>query len=548
MDLCSENVGRMSRSESVTLLKFCNSNNNGGYKNKYHHHSATLGSNSRAIPPIVAKKSEKFFRTLRKRSKSATRLNRSSTSPDFRGSDGSLNNNYCLDQPSQNPSPERISTQPHRHSVFSETFLGPPDRVTLVGYSSQSELSRLDDCSSFTSLRRRPGGDFGGSVYHLNEKRQNHFSTLKTSREVKMERERLRQERLGRLGHPEAQAFFDRVRREDDETRARFFEEARQKFHERRTSGPFAPHPEFFSPFFRENQERFAQLVKEQQRRMTTTICSSTAQSSSRGSSCQSSLSQTRSSTLSSGAFSNISRSNEEQKADPAQSSPELPRGDDSGDRSRRVTRHIPIARVDSPIHLSEERPVVLSVDRDSGQEDSCQSSLSSSSPPPDSGLNRRQCHKQNSESKDQVNSKATESSTSTTSESVQRTLSTASRLSSSSSSGFSSIEGGEKKIESNSNQNTSSFHHPTFTNHFGFFARSKNAMNESNSCSKLPTFGGQYSTFERSLSSNGSSVSNNKTNGTTSGRGVGAKIAHGKLSVIKSKSVSIEENGRDLR
>jgi hypothetical protein len=106
------------------------------------------------------------------------------------------------------------------------------------------------------------------------------FSTLKTSREVKMERERLRQERLQKLTQ-ETKEWFERVRHESKESsllsahqklftatsahlaeeRARFFDEAREKFHSKMNNGGSE---ELFGQFVRENQERFSQLLQQQ--------------------------------------------------------------------------------------------------------------------------------------------------------------------------------------------------------------------------------------------------------------------------------------------
>ena len=288
-----------------------------------------LQSSSALVPPVVSRKSaEKFLKTLRRRSKSASRSNLQ-LGKELRGSDGSLNK-YCLSRPDE---------EPQQHQKKSNNLISDKksEKVTLVGFSSHCELdqqrhhynrnsatlvtptfalrrpistSTLDD--SFISsesnnnnnnnnnsnnkqrthrgryrARGRKGGnfDFGGSCYNLNlEQQPGNFSTLKTSREVKMERERLRaQERLlsGKtsilmdgsksplLGLAGAASSTMSSTESSLETRQRFFEEARQRFRNGGGGGGGGTRSfdegDFFAQFVSQNQERFAQLVKEQQ-------------------------------------------------------------------------------------------------------------------------------------------------------------------------------------------------------------------------------------------------------------------------------------------
>jgi hypothetical protein len=182
--------------------------------------SQRAGNPIAAQTSIVAKKSEKFFRTLRKRSRSATRLNENNSwASELNLAAGDYGDEYAGNEGgglSRNP------------AFFSSSDLNDASstNVTLVGFST---------C-------------LGGSTTNLHRASQpKTFSTLKTSREVKMERERLRQERLAKLaaaGSPDKLLFnankvFERDKGEP------FFEEARTA-------------NELFAQFVRENRERFA--------------------------------------------------------------------------------------------------------------------------------------------------------------------------------------------------------------------------------------------------------------------------------------------------
>ena len=128
-----------SKGGAVTLISYAK-NGKAGRAARYNPNTQTT---TYSTPPVVAKKSaEKFFKTFRKRSKSASRLGRSQESldrvgtDDFRGSDCSLNNYSLRDadcEPSIRPSPVREKLK---------------EKVTLVGFSSNSELNAFN-LSSF---------------------------------------------------------------------------------------------------------------------------------------------------------------------------------------------------------------------------------------------------------------------------------------------------------------------------------------------------------------------------------------------------------------
>ncbi len=263
--------------------------------------------------------------------------------PDLHGSDCSLNQLALDPAPGGDPvrpitysrNGERLCRDPDAVVAANRT-----ERVTLIGFVSSVERSSGDNGSSSNCscgivnntttnnnngrfdksrqvsgrnrLRRRSNYDFGGSAHNLayynggsssnsnnnnnnnrsiggidgngNSSSNGNFATLKTSREVKMERERLRQERMreqqrrkGMLLSPSspsllsqppsstssvssATATATRLTMLDSllaEERARFFEEAREEFSRRNLASS-----ELFSQFVRENQERFQQLVQ----------------------------------------------------------------------------------------------------------------------------------------------------------------------------------------------------------------------------------------------------------------------------------------------
>ena len=157
--------------------------------NNYVVSSSALGSQ--------CKRAEKFnFRgAFRKRSKSASRLpdhesqkNRTS----FQGSQSNLLDIISKDEQHQQQSVDHI----HRDlssggsgSATADSSVKSQDKsqVKLVGFSNNnSEFSCPNLCDSVNSA-------------HAAGENNNRFTTLRTSREVKMERERLRQEKLHRL-------------------------------------------------------------------------------------------------------------------------------------------------------------------------------------------------------------------------------------------------------------------------------------------------------------------------------------------------------------
>ena len=286
-------ASRRHKADAVTLLSYANSstgtktvsNNNNNYVHRFASNCVTQsGSNCYSVaqaPPCVIKKSEKFLRTFRRRSKSASRLREVNDSPNrgglnsddrnrnFSGSALTLNDESELEQ-----EPESSIT----YVANGERARNPdkcikPDKVTLIGFATKSSsnlLSLTGDCSIDGDFRQTTG-----------KASSNGFSTLKTSREVKMERERLRQERLQKLTQ-ETKDWFDKVRQESKESslmtahqkifnaataeeRARFFDEARETFRSKIQTGR---NDEIFGQFVRENQERFSQLLQQQQQQI----------------------------------------------------------------------------------------------------------------------------------------------------------------------------------------------------------------------------------------------------------------------------------------
>jgi hypothetical protein len=286
MDLSA--ASRRHKAEAVTLLSYANSatgtktvSNN--YVHRYASNCVTpSGSNCYAVaqaPPCVVKKSEKFLRTFRRRSKSATRLRESAeSSPNRRLSGDDRSRNFGGSALTLNDdAASDVDSKPNASITYvanGERARNPdkcvkPDRVTLVGFATKSSCNLLSLTGGDPALDPRLSGEKSG------------FSTLKTSREVKMERERLRQERLQKLSQ-ETKDWFDRVRQESKESslmsahekllsatsvhlaeeRARFFDEARQKFHSKMSGSGSSSGDEMFGQFVRENQERFSQLLQ----------------------------------------------------------------------------------------------------------------------------------------------------------------------------------------------------------------------------------------------------------------------------------------------
>ena len=167
--------------ENVTLLSY-NSKfkplKDSGPGNYIHRFVQNQNTNNYVVSSSAqTSQCKKFnFRQFRKRSKSASRLDESLKGS--RISSGSQSNLTELD------ATDNITYKANGEDLRKSSGENTKNRgVTLVGFSTcNSEFvpnsSRFDDQNSSSTLK---------------------FQTLKTSREVKMERERLRQEKLHRL-------------------------------------------------------------------------------------------------------------------------------------------------------------------------------------------------------------------------------------------------------------------------------------------------------------------------------------------------------------
>jgi hypothetical protein len=570
MDLSSSGrtPGRKKK-EQVTLLSYANAGDAGAsVKRRYANHSSQATPTSGVIPPVVAKKSEKFFRTLRKRSKSATRLNNGNNdSSDFRGSDLSLNsgNNYLVDNSSIPVTTNRIYRD--RNSELKDK---QDERVTLVGFASNLDLDSCGDSLECGSLSKRGQFlDFGGSAHNLNFSGSDHwnfaqstprrrispksFSTLKTSREVKMERERLRQERLSKLrdsletasetSTASRRLFASNLVLAEDSNK--FFEEAREKF----LNGDHCTlnANELFSHFVRENQERFAHIVqqhRQQQQQQRSNASSTCLSSSSSSASHTSSRGRTLQLTTAFSSNSKAAAQLQQQQSESRVHHIEIQRESDEK-TTQKGAKNIEIV-------VSNENCGSSDSHSDVGSSSSCSEHEHEHS--------NQEATSAKTTSPKESNSSSSEEDTKTektlsNSEYVQRSLSTSSRLSSSSSSGFSSIEGSNstttitatssstltKLQQLQEKKNKSSFHHPTFANHFGFFGRVKN-FNESSSYSNLTTTSSSTSSasFPRRGSAaelGGMEVSRGRSR--ISQSSACAKMR--KVPVAKSKSVSAD-------
>ena len=150
--------------------------------NNYVVSSSALGSQ--------CKRAEKFnFRAFRKRSKSASRLDESQRNrTSFQGSQSNLLDIITKDeQPVDHIHRDLSSGGSGSATADSSVKSQDKSQVKLVGFSNNnSEFSCPNLCDSVNSA-------------HAAGENNNRFTTLRTSREVKMERERLRQEKLHRL-------------------------------------------------------------------------------------------------------------------------------------------------------------------------------------------------------------------------------------------------------------------------------------------------------------------------------------------------------------
>ena len=246
------------KSKSVTGL-----NQESGIQT-YSVHQSSPSPCSRQI--IQSANSTKFFKNLKKRSRSASRLNQSNLSKNsaFYGSDFSLYDS-CLDLTTDKP---KLTYTANGDKARNPDKSVKPEKVTLVGFSSNFSADLAPDpplrktFSSCENLYQPASRKISGSA-------------SRTSREVKMERERLRKERLkSRLqsGQPDpdftTKDWFERKRQE-------VLSEHNAMLHHSRLFGPSRPRfaatedlfgdsrsDEMFNQFVKENQERFAQLVQ----------------------------------------------------------------------------------------------------------------------------------------------------------------------------------------------------------------------------------------------------------------------------------------------
>lgn len=265
---------RRQKGESVTLLSYANNYTgsrtiSNGYVHRFTSNNiVSNGSNFYAVaPPCIVKKSEKFLRTFRKRSKSASRL-RASESTDNLAQNNDCNSNFggsvlTLHEDSfydQSLGENEITYVANGERAKNPDKCVKPEKVTLVGFATKST------CDLFHLTNE---GSNELDLKYQGTTKQSGFSTLKTSREVKMERERLRQERQQKSSQ-ETKDWFDSKIHQDtnihqksfhvtsaqlEEELARFFEETRQKFHSRMTSSG-----EVFNQFVQDNREKLSQL------------------------------------------------------------------------------------------------------------------------------------------------------------------------------------------------------------------------------------------------------------------------------------------------
>ena len=202
--------------ESVTLLRYFTDN-------RGRHRSNSTQALNLQQPPIVKKSADKFFKTLRRRSKSASRI------PSSKRTENQLNNSVN--------SEDSITYTANGEPARNPDKIRKQEKVTLVGFSTINNNNNNNKNQTD------------------NNNNNSRFSTLKTSREVKMERERLRQERLRQLNSRE---WIEKVRAEslhfNNPDSLLFRSDFHQNSHER------------FQNFIRENQERFQSLLNEHQR------------------------------------------------------------------------------------------------------------------------------------------------------------------------------------------------------------------------------------------------------------------------------------------
>jgi hypothetical protein len=319
------------KKETVRLLSYANNGQSGGGQQSggrfYQQQSKKYSSSSLHAHQPVKKSAEKFFRTLRRRSKSATRLGRSEERGDqFRsetdveeddgeeeaaGSDITTGYNGITTGDNVITSENNIITYRVNGDKFTrnnaDTGSRKKEKVQLVGFSqidtstqqpllskrlspSAGDLLLLECASARSSSSSSSGGglggghrsrklrgggarrnlDFGGSVSNLcfeSSSNKPNVGTLKTSREVKMERERLRMEKMmakekSRMQQQQQQQL---LQQDSPSSRPTLFDDRLHPL-----SSASSSDNDVFSQFVRENQERFAQLVQQHRAAATT--------------------------------------------------------------------------------------------------------------------------------------------------------------------------------------------------------------------------------------------------------------------------------------
>uniref|UniRef100_A0A0K2TZB4 FYVE, RhoGEF and PH domaincontaining protein 4like [Nasonia vitripennis] n=1 Tax=Lepeophtheirus salmonis TaxID=72036 RepID=A0A0K2TZB4_LEPSM len=471
-----------SQEDPVTLISYYSGEHSGRGRVK-----------STVVPPVIAKKSEKFFKTLRRRSKSASRLGDYSRKESNTNSSSSVSSASSILTYTANGerarNPDRIKKQ---------------DKVKLVGFSRS--LSDNEDSTSFASS--------------LSSSR---FSTLKTSREVKMERDRLRQERLSKLTQ-ETKELIDKLKSEGtsihrslfNPNRERFFEEARERLQSGLSSGLSQPPSsssqssssndnDIISSFLREHQERFSTLLA--QRRVASTFFTSSS----------SGCNNNNNSSIPRKGGEESKRSEGERKVKAATGGVGERREQELGATEEEVT---------TPVSNSSENDKQFSTGS--------------------SSLDQQRSSPQVRhipvirEFPNPLGENTTTSSSSSSSSNLHRSSS------SSSSSGFSSI--GRKSGLQGSRTNLSPHHHPSFENHFGFnrfgggfradFGVASNSFYPSLSSSPILSSGGKSSS---SLNHNHNHHNNN--NSTTSCSDRSKRNSSSKLLKINNSKIKAMEN-----
>ncbi len=300
--------------EAVTLLSY----SNGGGGGRFYQQQGGKTKSSLHQRPPVKKSAEKFFRTLRKRSKSASRLNceeearsvherglnQSETDVEEDAADGDGDDDvvitYRVNERPPNPGGggkrEKVQLVGFAHHSPDDDSRRPfpPTNLSKSLSPSAGDLLLLECASGGGNglrggNRLRGGGarrhlDFGGSVSNLcllhdstSSSKPTNFATLKkTSREVKMERERLRMEKM--LAKERARLQQERQALHADVSgspsprlqllpSAAANEDPLVMLDRLHGVGGHASNSssdnDVFGQFVRENQERFAQLVQQ---------------------------------------------------------------------------------------------------------------------------------------------------------------------------------------------------------------------------------------------------------------------------------------------